>query len=211
MNSLICLVLDIENLRLHTTTQRKYAPRHTASQTIVLAAMRVLLCCAVLCTLLPWVLCTGVMLTGSPLKASDRDESVIVVQPPRRVDPEPAVTVVPTPQPEEDVAMMERVLFSLPEPEPELLAAQNKLSKEEMAALLRKVWASRQKQLSEAFDNMKDDAHFMKELLKRLSGRLPAAEIVSILEDLEFHVSKVDNALDFVHVSVLVMMEMIAQ
>jgi hypothetical protein len=162
--------------------------------------MRSLLCCTVLCVLLPFVLSTGVMLSGAPMKPSTNEEGVIPVKPLPPVDSKPVPTSEAAPQPEDDVAMMQRVLFSLPEPEPELLAAQNKLSKEDMAALLRKVWDARQKQLSEAFDNMKDDAHFMKELLKRLSERPSAAEVVAILEDLEFHVSKVDNAVDFVHV-----------
>ena len=101
-----------------------------------------------------------------------------------------------------DVTTMRRILAELPEPEPELANLPEGMSKDDLAALLRKVWARRQQQLMDAMNSFKDDAHFMKELLQRLvkHAALDDGEIVVILEDLEFHVAKVDNAVDFAHV-----------
>ena len=110
------------------------------------------------------------------------------------------------PETHTDVENMRRILESLPEPEPDILnAMKQKLSSEEMAELLRKVWNRRQAQLKEFLDNIKTDADFMKALINNLMSTAQLTELadpaddsrITVLEDLEFHVGKADNAKDF--------------
>jgi hypothetical protein len=109
-----------------------------------------------------------------------------------------------------DVDTMRRILNSLPEPEADVQAALSapNLTEAELRSLLRDVWQRRQAMLREYMDGIKTDADFMRTLLERLMvpaagepGQAGAADgddpRVGVLEDLEYHVSKVDNARDF--------------
>jgi hypothetical protein len=104
-----------------------------------------------------------------------------------------------------DLETMRSILASLPEPEPEVVDALARpgISDAELRILLRKVWDRRQAMLKHYMDNIKTDADFMKSLIERLMvpGTLGGVEEedprVGVLEDLEFHVGKVDNAKDF--------------
>jgi hypothetical protein len=109
--------------------------------------------------------------------------------------------------PRASAELMESVLMGLPDPEPDLMEAvarRNEMSKEEMLALLRRVWDRRQVMLREAMSKMKTEAQQMHGVLQRLlqaqDGSTvtdPVADRIGLLEDLEYHVGKVDNARDF--------------
>lgn len=122
-----------------------------------------------------------------------------------------------------------RVLLELPEPDPDLAdAIRRKVPQAELDALLAKVWEKRQQMLKHAMENMRDDASEMRELLASLhafgnscgSGaassdvvddtgagvHADAGAVRAQLEDLEFFVSQIDNAVDFVAMDGLVVM-----
>lgn len=133
-------------------------------------------------------------ITLQPFNATKNPEAVeVVVQ-----STSDAESVAPS-EPQLDVDNIHRILAQLPVPEPELANVSPDLPPAELAALLRRVWAKRQAELVHAMETFKDDAYFMKELLKRLMSPQNETneDIVRVLEDLEFHVSKLDNAIDF--------------
>jgi hypothetical protein len=109
-----------------------------------------------------------------------------------------------------DVETMRSILASLPEPEPDVVDALNRpgISDAELRIILRRVWDKRQAMLKQYMDSIKTDADFMKTLIERLMvpGVVAGPEDsegseddprVSVLEDLEYHVGKADNAKDF--------------
>lgn len=104
-----------------------------------------------------------------------------------------------------DVETMRSILASLPEPEPDVVDALNRpgISDAELRIILRRVWDKRQAMLKQYMDSIKTDADFMKTLIERLMVPAVSGEgseedpRVSVLEDLEYHVGKADNAKDF--------------
>jgi hypothetical protein len=99
-----------------------------------------------------------------------------------------------------DAARMRDVLLSLPEPEPELTAAlASRLPPEQLAALLRRLWASRQAALTEALGSVKNEAQQMQEALAALlAAQASAEDKVAALAELEYFVTTIHNAEDLV-------------
>lgn len=131
----------------------------------------------------------------------------LVVSPVTEQPSAPLEEAQPAHSVEDAIDNLAKILLELPEPEPELGASAETLSKmspADKAALIRRVWAHRQALLKQAFESIKSDAQFMSELLSRLMSPDNETEssIVTILEDLEFHVSNADNAADFTKVSI---------
>jgi hypothetical protein len=94
------------------------------------------------------------------------------------------------------------VLLSLPEPEPELESALvSGMPRDQLQALLARVWERRQKVLKEAFASARTEAQQMQELLGRIldpgAHGLSEDDVVETLESLEFFVATVHNAEDF--------------
>lgn len=115
---------------------------------------------------------------------------------------------------DEDAAdLARRVLLELPQPPEELVrAAAAGVSGDELDALLRRTWARRQAELAEAAAAISDDASAMQAYLRALAttagleyGGGSASDAVQLrgdalaarLEDLQWLVSSIDNAVDF--------------
>ena len=96
---------------------------------------------------------------------------------------------------------MMRVMGSLPEPDESfrtLLAQKDSLSRGELGKRMRELWARRQEELREAMASMKSEAQQMADLLTSLLAEDTTLDTrLELLEDLTFHVGKVDNARDF--------------
>ena len=97
---------------------------------------------------------------------------------------------------------IKEIFLGLPEPEPELLRAMKaNISPEEMNKLLRRLWEKRQVELKDAMERMVDDATLLKKFIVELLDETKTDDYkVGVLTDIEFLVSKIDNARDFVQV-----------
>lgn len=117
---------------------------------------------------------------------------------------------------EEGIEMAKRVLSALPEPEPDIVAAmESNMPKEELDELIAKVWKRRQSELKQFMqNNVADEARDMQLYLAALANfagvdfQAPGNEelpemsldaVASRLEDLEWLVTQIDNAGDFVN------------
>lgn len=97
---------------------------------------------------------------------------------------------------------MATILLGLPEPEIEVEQALSRsMSREEVQALLKKVWDRRQEVLKDAFAHAKTEGSQMQDLLNQLiqpeQYNLTTEDMIDILESLEYFVATVHNAEDF--------------
>jgi hypothetical protein len=97
--------------------------------------------------------------------------------------------------------MMERVLYSLPQPDPRLPSAAEraKLSPQEYQALLDKVWANRQAEIKRAFEAIDNEPGRVSNgtLLLLRAAHEPDGVVLDTLDALEWLVQDIDNALHF--------------
>lgn len=102
----------------------------------------------------------------------------------------------------EQVDMLERVLFGLPEPDARLptTAEKRNLSPEEYKNLLAKIWSKRQEEIRKAMESMDDEG----EIMRKLAGTIGNAtmdeaptELLDALADAEDWVSDLDYASHF--------------
>jgi len=105
-----------------------------------------------------------------------------------------------------DADLAKKILVGLPQPEPSLLKAlssSSKLSKEELDDLIRKVWQRRQQEIEDAAAKMVSYADVIGKILKELmtlqttNAEAEAGRVVFLLNDLEYHLGDIDNAVDF--------------
>jgi hypothetical protein len=140
-----------------------------------------------------------------------RPQEAVVVKHGEELVLRPAEDLVAVPATDTDgldeaTARMKDVLLGLPVPEPELnVAIAAGMSKEELTALLHRLWEKRQKELKEAFSSAKTEAHQMHELLHDLlsfqlqgsASNVTQERAIQILVNLEYFVSTLHNAEDF--------------
>mmetsp|Transcript_18765 Transcript_18765/g.30650 ORF Transcript_18765/g.30650 Transcript_18765/m.30650 type:complete len:346 (+) Transcript_18765:158-1195(+) len=103
----------------------------------------------------------------------------------------------------EGVDLLERVLYGLPQPDPDLppQGAKERMSPEEYEAALRAVWDKRQKEIKEVTDQIENvgsaivnDTNVLKEALLEEAP----AKLIDALENLEWVVQDIDQATHFI-------------
>ena len=101
--------------------------------------------------------------------------------------------------PAQKSAEMHRILLALPQPPPELgdEAALRKLTPAQRQELVRRVWKRRQAALASTQENVVTEFDTMKQLIAHVSAEDAQTHVLlRALEDLEYMVTKTDNARD---------------
>ncbi|GBG30495.1 Hsp70 nucleotide exchange factor FES1 [Hondaea fermentalgiana] len=140
----------------------------------------------------------------SACAAGNSDETVIASSPDssENVDSKVEVTPENVNLSTEQVDMLERVLYGLPQPDVRLPSGAEKarMSPEEYKAALAKVWMWRQEEVRKAMESLDDEASIM----RRLAGTIANAsmdkgspELLEALADAEDWVSELDHATHF--------------
>jgi hypothetical protein len=108
------------------------------------------------------------------------------------------------------------ILLGLPTPDKELVnAVESRISPSDLKALLSRVWEKRQEELRQVFDTTKTEAQLVNSILNDLLSGISSStstpltydDKVTLLTDIEFSVSQVHNAQDFVNMGGLPVMK----